>query len=471
MASPELDLPTPDGSNSATTGSTADSGGATRAASAYRTRRIAANVLIGLTTLLLVVAMFSVYANRLLFSPANWSNTSTKLLEDPNIRSSTANYLVDQVYANVDVAGVLKSDLPPFLQGLAAPAAGAIRTAAVQGVETALTRPRVQDLWRKANYAANQAFITVVNGGTGAVGVNGGAVTLNLSAIVNDVATRLGLPSNLGAKLPANVAKLTVLRSNQLKLIQNVGNAIKGLALWLTILVPILFALAILLARGHRRRTLMTVGFAAVFAGVLVFLGRSLLESQVPGSLTHDASLQATIAAVVSINTGLLAEVAGAVVFVGTVLVLAAWFAGPARPCAATRRAMAPFLREHPVGTYGITLAVMTLVFLWDPIPATGKPAGIIVFTVLALVGTEVLRRQTAREFPDARPGDAAGAVRARVHEMRRGGDETQASPSQAANTTADEIGHLAELRDRGALTADEYTAAKSRLLAPRGAD
>ena len=148
-------------------------------------------------------------------------------------------------------------------------------------------------------------------------------------------------------------------KADQLKLIQDVGNAIKGLALWLTILVPVLFALAVMLAKGHRRRTLMTVGFAAIFAGVLVFLARSLLESQVPGALSHDASVQATITDVVSTSTGLLAEVAGAVVFVGAVLVLTAWFAGPARPFVAMRRAMAPFLRDHPVGTYGITLAIM----------------------------------------------------------------------------------------------------------------
>ena len=80
------------------------------------------------------------------------------------VRSSTANYLVDQFYANVDVAGELKSQLPPALQSLAAPAAGAIRSAAVRGVDAALTRPQVQDLWRKANYAANQSFVKIVKG-------------------------------------------------------------------------------------------------------------------------------------------------------------------------------------------------------------------------------------------------------------------------------------------------------------------
>ena len=42
----------------------------------------------------------------------------------------------------------------------------------------------------------------------------------------------------------------------------------------------------------------------------------------------------------------------------------------------------------------------MALIFIWDPIPATGKPAGIIVFLALAFLGTYLLRRQTAAEFP-----------------------------------------------------------------------
>src|SRR5437763_13171143 len=59
-----------------------------------------------------------------------------------------------------DVANLIKSGLPPQLQSLAAPAAGALRNAAVQG------------------------------GGKGAAGVNQGAVTLNLALIVDDIASR-----------------------------------------------------------------------------------------------------------------------------------------------------------------------------------------------------------------------------------------------------------------------------------------
>ena len=68
------------------------------------------------TTILAVVAIFSVWANRQLLNPDNWANTSTALLQRADIRTATSNYLVNQLYQNVDVAGELRSKLPPALQ-------------------------------------------------------------------------------------------------------------------------------------------------------------------------------------------------------------------------------------------------------------------------------------------------------------------------------------------------------------------
>jgi Short C-terminal domain len=424
-----------------------------------RKRLIGVDALIGVTTVLLIVGMFAIWANRLLFNPDNWSNTSTQLIANPQIRSATSNYLVDQLYANVDVPGLLKQGLPPALQGLAGPAAGALRNGAVQATDLALQRPRVQNLWAQANRAADQTFINVVNGGKGAVSTNNGAVTLNLGLILENIASRLGLPSGLSQHLPPDVANLTVFKAHQLKTVQNIGNAIKGLALWLTILCPLLYALAILLAAGHRRRTLMTVGFAGIFAGVVVFFGRNILQSQITSSITNDESLRPAIRATIGISTQLLTEVAGAVVFVGVILVICAWFAGPGRLPRISREAIAPFLRENPWGTFAVTLGILALLFIWDPIPATGTPAGIITFTVLALVGTELLIRQTAREFPEARAGATANAIRTRMSSVRR------STPSPPSETTADQLNKLAELRDHGALTAEEYETAKTQLL------
>jgi Short C-terminal domain len=430
-----------------------------------RGRLIGVDVLIGVTTLLLVIGIFATWANRLLFSPDNWSKTSTQLLQNQNVRNTTANYVVDQLYANVDVAGLIKQALPTQFQGLAGPAAGALRNAAVQGAELALTRPEVQTLWAQANRAADQTFIDVVNGRKGTVAVNQGVVSLDLASILDNIASRLGLPSDIASKLPPNIANLVIFRSNQLKYVQNGGKAIKSLAFWLLVIVPLLYILALYLAKGHRRRTLMTIGFAGILAGVLVILARSILQGQVANSLTSDASLQATIHDVYGISTAILKDVASGAIFIGILLVAAAWFAGPARPARASRQAIAPFLREQAVATYGIALGLLVLLFIWDPIPATGKPIGILVFTVLAMIGTYILIQQTAVEFPEARSGATTHAIRTRMATMRERRPRSGRSSAPAAPTTAEQLKQLADLRDQGALSPDEYQAAKEKLL------
>ena len=175
--------------------------------------------------------------------------------------------------------------------------------------------------------------------------------------------------------------------------------------------------------------------------------------------------------ATVAIGTSILGTIAGAFILFGLVVVVAAWFAGPARLAVIARRAIAPFLRERVAATFAVTVGVMVLIFIWDPIPATGTPVGIIVFLALALLGTEVLRRQTALEFPDAQLGDASAAIRARwqgVRDRRRRRDRSPgagATAATASQTLPEQLERLATLRDSGAITLEEYDAAKSSLL------
>jgi hypothetical protein len=202
-----------------------------------------------------------------------------------------------------------------------------------------------------------------------------------------------------------------------------------------------------------------------VFAGVLIVLGRNILQTQLANAITDDASLRPTVAAVISINTAILGQVAAAVILGGLVLVAAAWTGGPARPAVAGRRAIAPFVRERQVATYAIALGVMVLIFIWNPIHATGTPAGIIVFTCLALFGAYVLRQETMREFPDAQAGHATQALRERVGSLRHRGHASDPPGAAAASTTADQLARLADLRDRDAITSEEYESAKAQLL------
>jgi hypothetical protein len=427
--------------------------------------------LIVVATVFLVLGMFAIWADRLILNPDRWAKTSTELLADPNVRGATSVYLVNQLYSNVDVPNVLRQGLPTRLEPLAGPLSGALRNAAVGVVGAALERPLVQRLWMAANHNADEALVSVITGNRGPVAVTNGTVKLDLAAVLANVAGQLGLPRSVTSKIPPSVGEVTVVKSNQLDVVQTGGRALHGLALLFGILAPVLYALAVVLARGYRRRVLMRVGAAILLAGVIVFLARTLLVNHLAGAIVADASLQPAATSVLRIMTGVLSEIAGACVLVGAVLWLAGWVAGPAREAVAVRRFVAPTLLRHPATAFGCVLVLLGLIFIWQPIPATGNWWGILIFTVLALIGTEVLRRQTAREFPmAATAGASLAAGGASTPFWRRAGHTSspgraQSGQPQGEASLTEQLERLAALRDDGAVTEEEYAAAKAALL------
>ena len=436
--------------------------------STSRAHRIRLRLILVVATLLAVLAIFAVWADRQLLNPSNWSRTSTALLQKETIRSALSGYLIDQLYANVNVPAQLKSGLPSQLQPLAGPLSGALHDVAEQGAERALATPVVQNLWKKANYAADQTLVTIVNGGGRHVHIHGGTVSLNLHQIVADLAQRLGLPSDTAKKLPASVASLKVVTSSQLGLVRNLAKALHALAVWLTILVLVLYAWAVFLARGHRRRTLMWVGSSLVFSGLLVLVARNIGQAQLVSAITTDASIEPAANDAYSVATSLLVHVAGGAIIIGIPVILSAWFAGPARRALAARRFLAPHFREHPGLSYWITAGLLALLFIWAPISATSNPWSMLLLTVLAFVSTHVLRCQIAREFPDVE----AVSIRASMHEYAHAlGEKISRARAEVAPTAsyghskAAEIERFAALHDRGAISDEEYDAAKRELL------
>ena len=97
--------------------------------------------LVVLASIVAFVAMFSVWVNRQVLNTDNWTATSSRLLEQPVIRDQVAGFLVDELYANVDVEGEIRAALPPRAQPLAGPAAGALRNFAERAAQRGAGAP------------------------------------------------------------------------------------------------------------------------------------------------------------------------------------------------------------------------------------------------------------------------------------------------------------------------------------------
>ena len=181
-------------------------------------------------------------------------------------------------------------------------------------------------------------------------------------------------------------------------------------------------------------------------------------------SLSEAASSDAAVSAVFDIGTSLLLETAQSIVAYGIVIVLAAWLAGSTRWATSLRHALTPYLRQ-PGYAYGGLAVLLVLVFWWDPVIATHRLVPSLLLIAFAVLGTELLRRQVIREFPDhVTPGSPGGAGQGIADRIRGPRVATAGAPS-APDPRVGEIERLAGLRDSGALTDDEFAAEKARIL------
>jgi hypothetical protein len=424
-------------------------------------RRLLPLTLITVGSVLAFLAIFAIWANRQLLDTDNWTDTSTQLLEDDEIRGQLSIYLIDQLYENVDVQAELADTLPPRLQPLAGPAAGAFQDLGVRGVDRLLERPGAQELWEQANRRAHRRLLQVVeDGGGDNVSTAGGNVTLDLKGLLEQTQAQFGVGGRLAERLPADAAQLTILKSDELELAQDGVRFLKALAIILVILALGLMALGVYLARGWRREALRACGFGLILAGVAALVARSLAGGAVVG-LADTASVEPALENTWSISTSLLVEAATATLLYGIVVVFAAWLAGPTAWATSTRRALAPYLREPGFAYGGLALIVLLLV-AWGPTPAFRKPVLALILIALLALGVEALRRHTAREFPDANRGDTMRRWR-ESRAARRSGSARTAPPE--GDDRLSELERLSALHDSGVLDDAEFKAQKARVL------
>jgi hypothetical protein len=363
-------------------------------------RVITARVLVVVATLLGIVAIFSAWAYRQLLDTEQWTKTSTDLLENKAVRDQVSTYLVDELYTNVDVTAQLQQRLPSEVSALAPVLAGALRNALDDVAKRALESPKVQGIWTDANRTAHQQLVKVVEGGGPNVSTQGGVVTLNLERMLVAIGERVGIPQAVLGKIPASAANVQILRSDELAQAQDAAKLLKALGLWLGFIVVLLFAIAVWLARGRRRQTLMFVGIGFIVAGLTATLIRGVAGGAVVDDLAPNASVQPAATAVWDIGTSLLHTLALQAVILGIATLIAAWMAGPSSWATSLRHALAPTLRDRPEIAYLVVAAVYLLLVVWAPLPAMRRPLFLLILAILLGLGVFLLRRQTQEEFP-----------------------------------------------------------------------
>jgi drug/metabolite transporter (DMT)-like permease len=197
------------------------------------------------------------------------------------------------------------------------------------------------------------------------------------------------------------------MKGNQLEAARKTVKVVRVLSYVLFFVVIGLFAAAIYIARGRRLRLLMAAGIGVLLVGLIVLVVRRYAGSYLVDALTTNDDDKDAVSASWAIGTQLLRNTGINAVIYGLGIMFAAWIAGASRPARWVRRVLAPTMRDHPIVIYGAVAVALFLVLITGPTDAQ-RILPLLVLFAFAFGGTELLRRQTEREFPPGRSASAA---------------------------------------------------------------
>ena len=370
--------------------------------SGSRSRIIGIRVLLVVGVLLTVVSILSTYVKREALDPDRFRQTSQELIANPAIQQQVAATLVDAFNNNVDVSAELQSKLPENLQGLAGPLAGISSGLVDQLAGELVTRPRVQQAFVEISSVSQAAFVNVLHGDTRALETSNGNVVLDLRPLVLRLGDRFGFVDNLASKVPQDSARITILKSDDLKTAQKVTHWLEQIANFVWILALACFVAAIWLAHGRRRQEVRALGIGFVAVGILVLLARFLAGKYVVNHLVATDGVKPAVSDAWNILTDSLAAAGWVALVFGILVAVGAWLVGPGQRASAARTLVAPVMERAEVAWGSFVVGMLVLIWIL-PIQMFRTTA---ILVVAGAIGFFVLRRQV--EFESEAPAVVA---------------------------------------------------------------
>lgn len=429
---------------------------------AGRGRRIGIVLLILLASVLLLGTAAEVWVKRQVLNTPKWVAASDKILANPKVQAALSTYIVDEIYSNVDVQQELSDKLPDGWKGIAGPVAAGIRTPATTAVEKILSSDRVAKIWHTVNEKAHQTLVNVLEDKTKIGSTKDGKVTLDVGEIVRIVGTDLGLPASVMDKVPSTVGQITIFESSSLAAIQNVVKLLNILGPVLFVLIVALYALAVWLARGRRRLTLRNVGWSIIIVGILLITIRRVTGDYVDSIISNQ---QYSVAGkiIFGILSELLYDTAWLLITWGAIIVAGMLIIGPSRLATWARRLVAPLLNAEPLIFWVSAAVFYLLVLFFVPSPALRLWWSVIIIGIVGALGLEYLRRRSMIEFPDSHLDVDVDGIKASA-EKTWSSVRARFSHESSGDHVA-QLQQLSEMHSSGALSDDEYAAAKAKLL------
>ncbi|MFJ3499445.1 MULTISPECIES: hypothetical protein [unclassified Streptomyces] len=404
----------------------------TRRLPKHRAKSFLAVVLIVLGCVLAPLGIVAAWAADVVGDTDRYVETVAPLASDPAVQDAVADRATDALMTRIDLSTLLSGAAPeerPRLEkalgGLGDSLEGAVRSFVHEKAREVTGSDAFATVWTEANRKVHASVDKALTGsGGGAVRLEDDTVTLDLAPVVEQVKQRL-VDEGMGfaARIPEIHTDFTLVRSDDVGKVRNGVRLLQIAGDWLPVLVVLLVAGGVLLARRSRRALVAGALAVAVTTGLLgigLRVFRAFYLDALPAGVSPEAA-----GAVYDALTRLLHTMVRAAVALGVVVALATWLTGHGRRArlvrgvwasgigAARATADRSGLRTGPVGPFvrryrtwivrALVVAALAAYVFWS-YPTGWVVAGLALALLLALAVVEFL----AADAPPGPPPPSA---------------------------------------------------------------
>ena len=384
-----------------------------------RWRSVVATLLIVIACIMAPLAGVAVWSKNLITNTDRYVTTVAPLARDPAIQTAVADKITAEIFANLDVTGLTNEavdalatrGLPPRvatgLHALSQPLSDGVQSFVRTEVGKVVASDAFADAWVTANRSAHTALVAALTGQTGqGVTIANGTVSINLGPFIQVVKQRLiDRGFELANRIPDINPSFTVLQSEAITKAQSAFSLLTAIGNWSPVVVLVLLALGIYVAKDHRRAL---IGAGLGLAGGMLALGIAILvlralylDTRPAGVLTYEAAAVFYDTLMRFLRLGL-----RTVLVFGLVIALAGFFTGRSVTAVRARAGLSRGIawlrggaekagfRTGPVGAWVyrykrvlqfVTLGIAALVLVfWDQ--PTGKVIIVLALCVLVVL-------------------------------------------------------------------------------------
>jgi hypothetical protein len=274
--------------------------------------------------------------------------TVEPLIHDPAIQNYLTDRITTEIVNRLNITGVVNqaadelnskglTRVSSLLSGFATQIASSVTGFIHSTVHSAVSSQAFATIWVTVNRVTHEQLVKVLSGQSSTtVSIKNGQITLDLGPFISQAkADLIAKGFKLASQIPPVHPTVVLFQANDLGKAQTLYRVIKAGRIVLIVLVLVLLAAGVWVARGHRRALIGAgLGLAAsmLILGIGLNVGRGIYLSSIPGTFPSDAAAAAYDALV-----HFLRQTLRIALIVGLVVAIGAFFTGPSRAAIQTR--------------------------------------------------------------------------------------------------------------------------------------